>query len=143
MSVIERDHFIPSLVDRSLRPSLISQASRRTNNRQLPAFYRRPFDVEVTGEISKPLSFISLADRAAVFEVRRGNRLKLHDTLFKNFAPFEFMKLMRVGRWLEAKQGETLATEKKPSVMLIYNGLVGVETNGKEVAKLKDGNFIW
>lgn len=69
---------------------------------------------------------------------------ELHDTLFKNFAPFEFMKLMRVGKWLEAKQGEILATEQKPldSVMLIYNGLVGVESKGKEVAKLKDGNFI-
>jgi len=69
---------------------------------------------------------------------------ELHDTLFKNFAPFEFMKLMRVGKWLEAKKGEILATEQKPidSVMLIYNGLVGVESQGKEVAKLKDGNFI-
>lgn len=69
---------------------------------------------------------------------------ELHDTLFKNFAPFEFMKLMRVGKWLEAKQGEILATEQKPidSVMLIYNGLVGVESNGKELAQLRDGNFI-
>jgi len=69
---------------------------------------------------------------------------ELHDTLFKNFAPFEFMKLMRVGKWLEAKQGEILATEQKPidSVMLIYNGLVGVESKGKELAQLRDGNFI-
>jgi hypothetical protein len=69
---------------------------------------------------------------------------ELHDTLFKNFAPFEFMKLMRIGNWLEARQGEILATEQKPidNVMLIYNGLVGVESKGKEVAKLKDGNFI-
>ena len=69
---------------------------------------------------------------------------ELHDTLFKNFAPFEFMKLMRGGKWLDAKQGEILATEQKPidSMMLIYNGLVGVESKGKEVAKLKDGNFI-
>ena len=69
---------------------------------------------------------------------------ELHETLFKNFAPFEFMKLMRIGKWLEAKQGQLLATEQQPidSVMLIYNGLVAVETKGKEVAKLKDGNFI-
>ena len=69
---------------------------------------------------------------------------ELHDTLFKNFAPFEFMKLMRVGKWLEAKQGDILATEQKPidSIMLIYNGLVEVESKGKEVARLKDGNFI-
>src|SRR6266851_7054169 len=39
---------------------------------------------------------------------------ELHDTLFKNFAPFEFMKLMRVGKWLDARQGEILATEQKP-----------------------------
>ena len=31
---------------------------------------------------------------------------ELHETLFKNFAPFEFMKLMRIGKWLEAKKGE-------------------------------------
>ena len=69
---------------------------------------------------------------------------ELHDTLFKNFAPFEFMKLMRVGQWLQAKTGDILATEEKPidSVMLIYNGSVSVESHGKEVARLKDGNFI-
>lgn len=69
---------------------------------------------------------------------------ELHETLFKNFAPFEFMKLMRVGKWREAKTGDVLAVEQKPldAVMLIYNGLVAVEQNGKELAKLKDGNFI-
>ena len=69
---------------------------------------------------------------------------ELHDTLFKNFAPFEFMKLMRIAKWLEAKQGEVLAVEKETlnAVMLIYNGLVAVETNGKEVVRLRDGNFI-
>ena len=69
---------------------------------------------------------------------------ELHDTLFKNFAPFEFMKLMRVGKWLQAKEGDILATEEKPidSVMLIYNGSVAVLSHGKEVARLKDGNFV-
>lgn len=69
---------------------------------------------------------------------------ELHETLFKNFAPFEFMKLMRIGKWREAKPGDVLAVEQKPldAVMLIYNGLVAVEQNGKELAKLKDGNFI-
>jgi len=69
---------------------------------------------------------------------------ELHDTLFKNFAPFEFMKLMRIAKWLEAKQGEVLAVEEQPinAVMLIYNGLVRVETQGREVAQLRDGHFI-
>ena len=94
-------------------------------------------------------AIINIVQVAIIIKQRSGvhfteEEKELHDTLFKNFAPFEFMKLMRVGKWLEAKQGQILATEKKPleSVMLIYNGLVGVETDGKEVAKLKDGNFI-
>jgi hypothetical protein len=92
---------------------------------------------------------INIVQIAIIIKERAGvnftdEEKELHETLFKNFAPFEFMKLMRVGQWLEAKQGEVLAVEKQPinAVMLIYNGLVGVETNGKEVAKLKDGNFI-
>jgi hypothetical protein len=94
-------------------------------------------------------AIINIVQVAIIIKQRSGVRFteeekELHDTLFKNFAPFEFMKLMRVGKWLEAKQGQILATEEKPidSIMLIYNGLVGVETNGKEVATLKDGNFI-
>lgn len=92
---------------------------------------------------------INIVQVAVIIKQRSGvhftdEEKELHDTLFKNFAPFEFMKLMRVGKWLEAKDGEVLTTEQKPldSVMLIYNGLVGVESKGKEVAKLKDGNFI-
>jgi hypothetical protein len=92
---------------------------------------------------------INIVQIAIIIKERTGinfteEEKELHETLFKNFAPFEFMKLMRVGKWLEAKQGEILAVEKQTldAVMLIYNGLVGVETNGKQVATLKDGNFI-
>jgi hypothetical protein len=94
-------------------------------------------------------AIINIVQVAIIIKQRSGvhftdEEKELHDTLFKNFAPFEFMKLMRVGKWLEAKDGEVLTTEQKPldSVMLIYNGLVGVESKGKEVARLKDGNFI-
>jgi hypothetical protein len=92
---------------------------------------------------------INIVQIAIIIKERTGihfteEEKELHETLFKNFAPFEFMKLMRVGKWLEAKQGEILAVEKQTldAVMLIYNGLVGVETSGKQVATLKDGNFI-
>lgn len=92
---------------------------------------------------------INIVQVAIIIKQRSGvdfteEEKELHDTLFKNFAPFEFMKLMRVGKWLEAKQGEILATEEKPidSIMLIYNGLVAVELKGKELARLQDGNFI-
>ena len=94
-------------------------------------------------------ALINIVQVAIIIKQRSGvhfteEEKELHHTLFKNFAPFEFMKLMRVGHWLEAKQGQILATEEKPidSIMLIYNGVVVVESHGKEVARLKDGNFI-
>jgi hypothetical protein len=94
-------------------------------------------------------AIINIVQVAIIIKQRSGvhfteEEKELHQTLFKNFAPFEFMKLMRVGHWLEAKQGQILATEEKPidSIMLIYNGVVAVESHGKEVARLKDGNFI-
>lgn len=69
---------------------------------------------------------------------------ELYETLFKNFAPFEFMKLLRIGKWLDAKEDQVLAIEKKrlDDVMLIYNGLVQVEADGQQLAELKDGSFI-
>lgn len=92
---------------------------------------------------------INIVQIAIIIKERAGvhfseEEKELHETLFKNFAPFEFMKLMRVGQWREAQPGEVLAVDQKPldAVMLIYNGLAGVEKDGKEVAKLKDGNFI-
>jgi hypothetical protein len=94
-------------------------------------------------------AIINIVQIAIIIKERSGvhfteEEKELHDTLFKNFAPFEFMKLMRIAKWREAKQGETLSIEKQQldNVMLIYNGLAAVETNGEEVAKLKDGNFI-
>ncbi len=92
---------------------------------------------------------INIVQIAIIIKERAGVKFtevekELHETLFKNFAPFEFMKLMRIGKWLEAKKGEILAVEQKSldKVMLIYNGLVGVESKGQSVAQLKDGSFI-
>jgi hypothetical protein len=69
---------------------------------------------------------------------------ELYETLFKSFAPFEFMKLLRLGKWVEAKKGQVLAVEQKPldDVMLIYNGRVSVESREQALAELKDGSFI-
>lgn len=69
---------------------------------------------------------------------------ELHETLFQSFAPFEFMKLLRAGTWVDARPGDVLAIENQPidRVMLIYNGRAGVEAQGEPVAELRDGNFI-
>jgi hypothetical protein len=69
---------------------------------------------------------------------------ELYDTLFRNFAPFEFMKFVRLGQWRDAKPDQILAVEGQPinDVLLIYNGLVTVESHGKRIAQLRDGSFV-
>jgi len=69
---------------------------------------------------------------------------ELYETLFRNFSPVEFMKLMNLGRWDKSMEGEILATENEPlqDVKLIYNGEVAVERQRREIASLRDGTFI-
>lgn len=69
---------------------------------------------------------------------------ELYETLFKDFAPFEFMKLLRIGSWLEARKGQALTIEGQPlsSIILIYNGLLSVEIGGQQVRQMKDGSLI-
>lgn len=92
---------------------------------------------------------INLYQIAAIVRERRGvafteEERELYETLFRDFAPFEFMKLLRAGRWLTAARGEVMAREGEPlaEVMLVYNGSVSVEVGGSEVARLRDGSFI-
>src|SRR5260370_25051739 len=69
---------------------------------------------------------------------------ELHETLFKNFAPFEFMKLMRIGNWRAAKPGQVLTVEGEPldEGLLVYEGRLGGGTNSKGRARLADRKFI-
>lgn len=69
---------------------------------------------------------------------------ELYETMFQSFAPFEFMKLLRIGAWGDAKVGDVLAVEDQSidRVMLIYNGAVNVESKGQLLTQLKDGSFI-
>jgi len=69
---------------------------------------------------------------------------ELYQTLFKNFAPFEFMKLLRLGKWQDAKVGQLLAVQnqKLDNILLIYNGMVNVESGGEQIAQLQDGSLV-
>ena len=69
---------------------------------------------------------------------------ELYQTLFRNFSPVEFMKLMNLGHWYKSVEGEILAIENEPlrDVKLIYNGEVAVERQSQEIASLRDGTFI-
>ena len=68
----------------------------------------------------------------------------MYQTTFKSLAPTEFMKLMCLCEWRSVECDETLVVEGEAlsSLILIYNGSATVQTQGKPVATLKDGDFI-
>jgi Popeye protein conserved region len=94
-------------------------------------------------------ALINIVQIAILIKERSGVRFteeekELHETLFKKFAPFEFMKLMRIAEWRQAAPGEIVTTEGQQldEVMMIYNGLLAVEVKGEKKAELQDGHFI-
>ncbi len=69
---------------------------------------------------------------------------ELFETIFRNFAPVEFMKLLRISEWRAAEPGDVLAVEGEAidELALIYNGEVTVEKGGAEVTRSRDGTMI-
>ena len=69
---------------------------------------------------------------------------ELFETVFKNFAAVEFMKLLRLGEWRSSEAGAVLAVEGEDveELALIYNGEVIIEKSGAEVARSRDGTMI-
>jgi len=69
---------------------------------------------------------------------------ELHETLFQNFSPVEFMKLMRIGEWRQAETGEQLA--KQGGVLgglkMLFNGEVKIERDGEQIGYARDGAMI-
>jgi len=68
----------------------------------------------------------------------------LFETVFHQFSPVEFMKLMRVGNWRSADPGTVLASEGEglDELILIGRGEAAVERKGEEVARARDGAII-
>lgn len=94
-------------------------------------------------------AIINVVQIAIIIKERTGihfteEEKELYETLFKNFAPFEFMKLMRIAKWNQVAPGQVVATEGQilEHVMMIYNGRLAVEAKERQVAELQDGNFI-
>jgi|TARA_Y100000310_G_C20470856_1_gene709953 hypothetical protein len=69
---------------------------------------------------------------------------ELFGTIFRQFAPVEFMKIMRIATWKSAQPEEILATqgEEMDDVKLIFNGEVAIERDGEQIAHSRDGAFI-
>lgn len=94
-------------------------------------------------------AIINIVQIAIIIKDRTGihfteEEKELYETLFKKFAPFEFMKLMRIAEWRQVAPGEVVTTEgqRLDEVMMIYNGLLAVEVKGEKKAELQDGHFI-
>jgi hypothetical protein len=85
----------------------------------------------------------------ALLRERRGvsfspEEQEIYATVFQGFSPVEFMKLLRIGRWMEVDAGEVLIEQGQPvaEVLFIYNGQAEVLSDGQKVNALKDGAFI-
>lgn len=68
----------------------------------------------------------------------------LFNTIFKNFQPGEFMRLLAAAEWHDAMPGQVLLEQDKPGtgVKLITRGRVDVVIGGNKVAELGEGAFI-
>ena len=93
---------------------------------------------------------INLVRVVMLFLERRGvsfteEKRELYQTLFQNFAPVEFMKVMRLARWQDSAEDELLATENTPldDLKLIYNGEVAVERQGQKIARGEGRHLHW
>jgi len=69
---------------------------------------------------------------------------ELYETLFKDLTPVEYLKISKAAIWKTFKSGEVLTRQQHlvPDLVLIYNGTVDVLVGGKNVAILKDGQFV-
>ncbi len=69
---------------------------------------------------------------------------RLFQMVFRTLTPVEFLKLLKIARWLVARPSEQLAREGETldDVMVIFSGRVSVKVDGKLVAELTDGQFI-
>jgi hypothetical protein len=69
---------------------------------------------------------------------------ELFQTVFQNFSPVEFMKLMRIGEWRTAEPGTVLANqgEALDDLKMIYNGEVAIYKDEQEIDRSRDGTLI-
>jgi CRP-like cAMP-binding protein len=70
--------------------------------------------------------------------------LHLYRTVFSGLKPREYIKLLSIAEWKQAKLGDELLAQDHPTpaLMLISTGRGTVEMDGRHVAELRDGQFI-
>ena len=69
---------------------------------------------------------------------------ELYDTVFQNFTPVEYMKLLRFSQWMDLDENRFLTTEGQTldGIYLLFNGEVIIQRSGKEISRSRDGAFV-
>lgn len=69
---------------------------------------------------------------------------ELYETVFKDFSPVEFMKLIRIGEWRDGAEGSIFASEGEAvdGLRLLFSGEVSVARGGNEIGRARDGALI-
>ena len=69
---------------------------------------------------------------------------QLHRMVFRIMKPREMLKLLKLASWKTATPGERLVEQNTvlDNLMLIYSGNASVHVEGREVAKLREGQFM-
>ncbi len=70
--------------------------------------------------------------------------LQLYRTVFRGLKPREFLKLLSIAQWKQAKLGEEILAQDKPvaELILISSGRGTVELDRRYVADLGGGQFV-
>lgn len=69
---------------------------------------------------------------------------ELYETIFKDFSPVEYMKLIRIAEWRDAAEGLVFASEGEAvdGLRLLFSGEVSVARDGNEIGRARDGALI-
>jgi CRP-like cAMP-binding protein len=69
---------------------------------------------------------------------------RLYKLAFQNFAPREFQKLTKYGKWETAQQGDSALGEGQPITRIVVpiSGSVSIQREGKEVAMMGPGELL-
>ncbi len=69
---------------------------------------------------------------------------QLYDTVFSDLSPGEFVKLLKVGGWREASEGESLVADGSvvEHMMVLTDGAAEVRKGDKTLATLEPGQFV-
>lgn len=72
------------------------------------------------------------------------DELRLYRLVFSSLSPREFMKLMSIGEWKTATEGQALLLQHEPvnELSLVSKGRGSVEVDGRHIAEIEPGQFV-